>query len=184
MIYQYYPKWALEVLEPGQKFSSEQEVMAATIELGKSNVANGGGPFAAAVISSCCEVVGMGFNRVIDSCDPTAHAEVLAISNAARTIGSYRLPQDFTLVSTCDPCLMCCGAIHLSGVGRVVCAARDSDTIPLGFAPHRTNDFDRKLFFSRRLVKLESDILRDEALRLLERYRNQGGFVYTPDKIG
>ncbi len=65
-----------------------------------------------------------------------------------------------------------------------MCAARDSDTIPLGFAPHRLNDFDRKLYFSRRFIKIETEVLRDEALRLFEHYRIQGGLVYTPDKIG
>ncbi len=93
MIFEYYPKWALKVLKPGQKFPSEREVMSATIELGKYNVANGGGPFAATVISSCCEVVAMGFNRVIDSCDPTAHAEyrLVTLHGQLAHIGFHRI---------------------------------------------------------------------------------------------
>jgi tRNA(adenine34) deaminase len=62
------------------------------------------------------------FNRSVSACDPTAHAEVLALRAAARRTGSYRLPGT-TLYVTVEPCLMCVGALLLARVERVVFGA-------------------------------------------------------------
>jgi tRNA(adenine34) deaminase len=63
--------------------------------------------------------------------DPTAHAEVLALRDAAAALGSWRL-DDATLVVTVEPCIMCAGAAHLSRVGRVVFGAYDVKAGALG----------------------------------------------------
>ena len=63
--------------------------------------------------------------------DPTAHAEVLALRDAAAAAGSWRL-DDFTLVVSVEPCVMCAGAAHLSRVGRVVFGAYDIKAGALG----------------------------------------------------
>ena len=70
------------------------------------------------------EIVGEGCNAPIGSCDPTAHAEVLAIRDACQRVGNYRLP-DATLYVTIEPCTMCCGAIVHSRVKRLVFGARE-----------------------------------------------------------
>ena len=69
-------------------------------------------------------VVGRGYNHPIDSSDPTAHAEVLALREAARAIGNYRLT-GATLYVTVEPCLMCVGAIVHARVATVVYGVPD-----------------------------------------------------------
>ncbi|EGW55054.1 zinc-binding protein [Candidatus Endoriftia persephone str. Guaymas] len=70
------------------------------------------------------EVIGEGWNRPIGSHDPTAHAEICALRDAARRVGNYRLP-DTTLYVSLEPCPMCAGAIVHARVKRVVYAASD-----------------------------------------------------------
>jgi tRNA(adenine34) deaminase len=70
------------------------------------------------------EVIGEGWNRPIGACDPTAHAEVLALRAAAARVGNYRLV-DSTLYVTLEPCPMCAGAIVHARVTRVVFGAVD-----------------------------------------------------------
>ena len=72
-------------------------------------------------------IVGRGFNQPIRRHDPTAHAEVMALRDAAVRVGNYRLPGS-TLYVTLEPCVMCSGAIMHARVGRVVFGARDPKT--------------------------------------------------------
>lgn len=69
-------------------------------------------------------LLGQGFNRVISDHDPTAHAEINAIREAAKKVNNYRL-LNTTLYVTLEPCSMCAGALVQSRVKRVVFAARD-----------------------------------------------------------
>lgn len=70
------------------------------------------------------EVIGTGSNAPIKSCDPTAHAEILAIRDACRKLGNYRIP-GATLYVTIEPCTMCAGAIVHARIDRVVFGARE-----------------------------------------------------------
>lgn len=70
------------------------------------------------------KVVGEGSNAPISSCDPTAHAEVLAIRDACSRVGNYRLPEA-TLYVTIEPCTMCTGAIVHARLKRIVFGARE-----------------------------------------------------------
>jgi len=70
-------------------------------------------------------VLGEGANGPISSCDPTAHAEIVALRAAARRSGNYRLT-GATLFVTLEPCAMCAGAISLARIGRVVFGAADA----------------------------------------------------------
>jgi tRNA(adenine34) deaminase len=70
------------------------------------------------------EVLGEGWNRPISAHDPTAHAEIIALREAAQRIGNYRLI-DTTLYVTLEPCVMCAGAIIHARVARVVFGAYD-----------------------------------------------------------
>ena len=72
-------------------------------------------------------VVGRGYNRPIGANDPTAHAEVQALRDAARALGNYRLP-GCDLFVTLEPCAMCCGAIMHARIRRLVFGARDPKT--------------------------------------------------------
>ncbi len=73
------------------------------------------------------QVVGRGFNQPISSGDPTAHAEIVAIREAAKATGNYRLV-DATLVVTIEPCLMCVGAMVHARVARLVFGAAEART--------------------------------------------------------
>ena len=70
------------------------------------------------------EIIGAGRNAPIGSNDPTAHAEMIAIREAARHFGNYRLAES-TLYVTLEPCPMCAGAIVHARIGRVVFGSRD-----------------------------------------------------------
>ncbi|MFZ3036866.1 MAG: tRNA adenosine(34) deaminase TadA [Rugosibacter sp.] len=89
------------------------------------------------------QIIGRGFNQPIGRHDPTAHAEVMALRDAAARIGNYRLP-GATLYVTLEPCLMCAGAMMHARVARVVFGAQDPKTGVAGsvldlFAEQRLN---------------------------------------------
>ncbi|MFI7090926.1 tRNA adenosine(34) deaminase TadA [Streptomyces lydicus] len=101
--------------------------------LGEAARAPGTGdvPVGAVVLSADGAVLGTGHNEREATGDPTAHAEVLALREAARATGSWRLT-GATLVVTLEPCTMCAGAIVLSRVDRVVYGARDAKAGAVG----------------------------------------------------
>lgn len=70
------------------------------------------------------QVIGEGFNRCVANCDPSAHAEILALREAATYHENYRL-DGATLYVTLEPCLMCCGALLQARVSRLVYGARE-----------------------------------------------------------
>lgn len=73
------------------------------------------------------KVIGKAFNQTITDCDPSAHAEMLALRNAAQHVANHRLTQS-TLYVTLEPCLMCCGCLQHARVGRLVYGAREPRT--------------------------------------------------------
>lgn len=78
-----------------------------------------------AVIVSQGQVIGQGFNCPIATHDPTAHAEIIALRDACKSIANYRLPEDATLYVTLEPCTMCVGALIHARVQRVVFATQE-----------------------------------------------------------
>ncbi len=102
-----------------------------TIELAVENVRRGGGPFAALVVRAG-EAIATGVNRVTLSNDPTAHAEVVAIREACRVLGTFQLA-DCDLYASCEPCPMCLGAIYWARPARVYFAASREDAAAAGF---------------------------------------------------
>lgn len=77
-----------------------------------------------AIVVIDAAIYGRGFNSPVHLADPTAHAEMLAIREAAQAVGNYRLERA-TLYSTLEPCVMCAGALVNARVGRLVFGARD-----------------------------------------------------------
>ncbi|HEY6448739.1 MAG TPA: tRNA adenosine(34) deaminase TadA [Acidobacteriaceae bacterium] len=77
-----------------------------------------------AVVVRNAEVLARGQNRVLRDCDPTAHAEMVALRAAAAAIGNYRL-LDCDLYVTLEPCAMCAGAMIHARLGRLICGAPD-----------------------------------------------------------
>lgn len=100
-----------------------------------------------AVVTVGGEIVGRGFNQPISSGDPTAHAEIVAIRQAARALGNYRL-SGATLVVTVEPCLMCVGALVHARIGTLVYGAAEPrtgavvSTVQGGELPGHNHRFD------------------------------------------
>lgn len=84
-------------------------------------------PVGAVVISPAGEVIGAGHNRTILDADPTAHAEIVALRQAAAHMANYRLP-GMSLFVTLEPCVMCMGAMLHARLARVVFGATDPKT--------------------------------------------------------
>ena len=97
--------------------------MAEALELARHAAQTGEVPVGAVVVRDG-EIIGRGWNQPVAAGDPTAHAEMLAIREAARRIGNYRLERT-TLYVTLEPCVMCAGAIVHARIGRLVFGARD-----------------------------------------------------------
>ena len=70
------------------------------------------------------QIIGRGFNQPISGHDPTAHAEIMALRDAAQTLGNYRLP-GCTLVVTVEPCAMCAGALVHARIEQLIFGARE-----------------------------------------------------------
>ncbi|MBA3696854.1 MAG: tRNA adenosine(34) deaminase TadA [Methylotenera sp.] len=80
-----------------------------------------------AIVVKDGEVIGRGSNAPIGTSDPTAHAEIMAMRDAAKQLGNYRLI-DCTLYVSLEPCAMCSGAIHHARIARLVYGASDPKT--------------------------------------------------------
>src|SRR5438477_634265 len=99
------------------------ELMAGALEEASRARDAGEVPIGAVVVIDG-EIVGRGFNQPIGSGDPTAHAEIVAIREAARAVGDYRLT-GATLCVTIEPCLMCVGALVHARIGTLVFGAAE-----------------------------------------------------------
>src|ERR1700722_3144270 len=102
------------------------ELMAGALEEARRARAAGEVPIGA-VVAIDGVIVGRGFNQPIGSGDPTAHAEIVAIREAARAIGNYRLT-GAPLCVTIEPCLMCVGALVHARIGTLVYGAAETRT--------------------------------------------------------
>ena len=178
------PDWVEQVVDWGATYETDHQRMRLAIELARQNVLRGtGGPFGAAVFEMTSgTLVSVGVNSVVRLKNSTLHAEMLAIMLAQQRVGSYTLLRSelppHELVSSCDPCAMCLGAVLWSGVRRLVTGADRTDACAL--------DFDEGPIFPEsyayllgRGVALTRGILRDEAVAVLELYRRQGGLIYN-----
>jgi tRNA(adenine34) deaminase len=103
--------------------AADEAYMRRALELARCAEAEGEVPVGALVVVDGV-VVGEGWNRPIGSCDPTAHAEIVALRAAATRLDNYRLPGS-TLYVTLEPCPMCASAIVHARVARVVYGASD-----------------------------------------------------------
>jgi tRNA(adenine34) deaminase len=109
-------------------------------------------------------VLGEGWNRPVSTSDPTSHAEVEALRQAAKAVNNYRLPGT-TLYVTLEPCVMCAGAIVIARVGRLVFAARD---IRFGAVRSKFRLVDSEMLGHR--VKIEEGLLGVDAAQLLTKF--------------
>ncbi len=121
---------------------SDEQFMRTALDLAKQAQATGEVPVGAVVVKDG-KIIGRGFNAPISQRDPSAHAEMQALREAARNSGNYRLV-GCELFVTLEPCLMCAGAIMHARIARVVYGAQDFKTGVCGsllnlFAEERLN---------------------------------------------
>jgi len=93
--------------------------------------ANEGGPFGAVIVQNG-RIIAEGWNRVTSACDPTAHAEIVAIRKACEALGRFDL-EGCEIYSSCEPCPMCLAAIYWARLERLTYAADRHDAAAVGF---------------------------------------------------
>lgn len=138
-------------------------MMREALSLAAEAAARGEVPVGAVVVSDGA-VIGRGFNCPISAADPSAHAEIRAMREAATVLGNYRLP-GCTLYATLEPCAMCAGAIMHARIARVVYGAADPKTGACGSVVD--------LFAERRLnhhAEVTSGVLADECGGMLSAF--------------
>jgi len=113
------------------------------------------------------KIVGRGQNQPIESKDPTAHAEVLAIREAARAVGAYRLPGAILYV-TLEPCVMCVGAIIHARIASIKYGARDEKAGALG----SVYDIGRDGRLNHR-IEVSGGLMEDECAEMLREFFKQ-----------
>ena len=102
------------------------------LDLAKKYSASGiNGPFGAVIVKDG-EIVGEGWNQVVSSNDPTAHAEVMAIRDACQHLSTFQLKES-TIFCSCEPCPMCLSAIYWARIDKIVYACTSEDAAKAGF---------------------------------------------------
>ncbi|HED36110.1 MAG TPA: nucleoside deaminase [Gammaproteobacteria bacterium] len=109
----------------------DQQFLQQAIELAIRSASQEGGPFGAVIVKDG-KIIGRGHNQVTETCDPSAHAEIIAIRDACKTINEYQLTE-CTLYASCEPCPMCMSAIYWARIPRLVYAATSADAAQAGF---------------------------------------------------
>lgn len=177
------PKWVTNVVRPGDTLEDDVSLVDRTIDLAVASARNGGGPFGALVADPDGEIVSVGWNRVIEAVDSTAHAEIEALRNAQLRLDTHDLDDTdrgpLTLFSSCAPCIQCFGAIYWSGISRVVAAAQADQAERLGFDE---GPVTQALWETARKQKgitaeLSAETSRDTE-HPFEAYEQQGGEIY------
>ncbi|RIH90057.1 Guanine deaminase [Calidithermus terrae] len=109
------------------------EFMEEAARLALENVQSGlGGPFGAVVVKDG-QIIARGTNRVTRTNDPTAHAEVVAIREACRVLGTFDL-SGCEVYTSCEPCPMCLSAIYWARIGKIYYGCTAQDAAAIGFA--------------------------------------------------
>jgi tRNA(Arg) A34 adenosine deaminase TadA len=178
------PAWFDDVVGWDAGYATDEERMRLAIELARQNVLRGtGGPFGAAVFArETGALISAGVNSVVRLNNSTLHAEMVAIMMAQHRLGAYTLGaspgSSYEIVSSCDPCAMCLGAVLWSGVRRLVSGADRDDASALSFEEGPVFP-ESYAYLEERGVAIRRSVLRQQAAAVLELYRQQGGEIYN-----
>ena len=173
------PDWLAQRPAP-PIFSEDIAAMQLAIDLARENVARAhGGPFGAVLLAGSGRVLSLAVNLVQPSGNPVLHAEVAAISLASAAGGAEAGAA--TLFTSCEPCIMCLGAIHWAGIRRVVYAASREDAEAIGFSEGAGSP-ELKAQMAARGVVFEAGMMREESVVILRSYRLNGGRIYGPEQ--
>lgn len=179
------PEWVLEVARPDAVYESREARVEVAVELARQNVARDlGGPFGAAIFEAeTGRLVGPGVNLVEQLGNSSLHAEVVAIMVAEKRLDSFTLAgqgmPEHELVTSCEPCAMCLGAVLWSGVSRVIWSASGEDARAIGFDEGPVFEASHE-YLEARGIELVGDVLHDEGRNVLRFYVDRGGRIYNP----
>ena len=154
----------------------DDQFLARAIELARQGSASGeGGPFGAVIVRDG-RIIAEGWNRVVASRDPTAHAEIGAIRSACAGLGHFHLP-GCTLYASSEPCPMCLSAAYWARIERIVFANSRAEAAAIGFCDDELY-CELNRHFSARSIVMEHHPLAG-ALEPLERWAaNPGRILY------
>jgi tRNA(Arg) A34 adenosine deaminase TadA len=137
------------------------QFMREAVNLSRQNIREGkGGPFATVIVKGGT-VIARGTNCVTSTNDPTAHAEIVAIREACRTLGSFQL-DGCDIYTSCEPCPMCLGAIYWSRPRAIYFANTRDDAAKIGFDDRAIYDEFTRPHSDRKIPMIQ--VLREEAL--------------------
>jgi len=129
----------------------DERFLARALELAlKGSELNEGGPFGAVLVCAG-KIIGEGWNRVVASSDPTAHAEIGAIRMACAAVNSFHLPKT-TLYASSEPCPMCLSAAYWARIERIVFANSRAEAAAIGFCDDELYSELNRHFSTRRIV--------------------------------
>ncbi len=178
------PDWLTVFVQTRPKIlAGVNDRMRFVIEMARINIAHKtGGPFAAAVFDNNGKLIAPGVNMVLSANCSVLHAEIVSLMLAQKKLGRYDLSNGgknrYELVTAVEPCVMCFGAIHWSGITRLVCGARDEDARAIGFDEGpKIHDWITAL--NRLGIMVQRDVLRHEAVIVLKEYAASGGIIYN-----
>ncbi|MEJ8567641.1 nucleoside deaminase [Elongatibacter sediminis] len=167
----------------GMALDSAEHRMQMAVSLSAENVRREtGGPFGAIVVhNDTGRLVGVGVNVVTSENLSIGHAEIIALCLAQRSVGSWNLAEagPMQLVTSCEPCSMCFGAVPWSGINSLVCGARREDAEAAGFDEgDKPENWTASL--EQRGIAVRLDLMRPEAARVLSEYADGAGAIYHP----
>ncbi len=148
---------------------NHEEFMREAIELSIKNIDTNGGPFGAVIVKEG-KIIARGINKVTSNNDPTAHAEVNAIREAAAKLGTFDL-KGCEIYSSCEPCPMCLGAIYWARLDKLYYANTKQDAKEI--------DFDDSFIYEELELPVEkrkiptTQILRDEAIVAFNKWKDK-----------
>jgi len=147
---------------------NQKKFMREAIRLSIENVQSGnGGPFGTVIVKNG-EIIASGVNKVTQSSDPTAHAEIVAIRSACETLGTFQLV-GCEIYCSCEPCPMCLGAIYWARPDRIYFANTREDAADINFDDNFIyNELDVSI--SQRKLPT-TQLLRDEAQMAFTQWR-------------
>ena len=145
-----------------------EEYMREAIRLSIENIKQGGGPFGAVIVKDG-QIIATGINRVTATCDPTAHAEVSAIRQAAKALNSFDL-SGCDIYTSCEPCPMCLGAIYWAHIDRMFYGNTKTDAKNIGFDDSFIYD-EIDLRIEDRRLKAQQ-LLPEEAIKAFQAWEN------------
>jgi len=146
-----------------------KKFMQRAIELSVENIKIGGGPFGAVIVKDG-KIISEGTNRVTADHDPTAHAEVFAIRQAAKKLNTFDL-SGCEIYTSCEPCPMCLGAIYWAHLDKIYFGNTKTNAKDIGFDDSFIYD-ELKLNPADRKVAMER-LLPEEAILAFEDWKNK-----------